>query len=621
MARPKHFKDTLPRFLNILRHFWPHIREHRGKLALSFLALFMEVGFRLLEPWALAIVIDHVLVETPGTEREILPVLDRFALSTTGLLYFAAIFLVVVTGLRALSAYLSTIGFAIVGNRVLTDVRGKLYDHLQRLSLSYHGKTRSGDLTVRVVGDIGMLKEITVTAIMPFIGNIFILIGMLGVMFYFNWQLALIAIVILPLFWAASTRWSKRITSVSRNQRKREGAMASTASESIGGIKIVQALSLERVFSENFSAQNGQSLKAGVKAKKMMSRLERTADVLIAVSTALVLYFGAQLVLSGALSTGELVVFLTYLKNAFKPVRDFAKYTGRMAKATAAGERVVEVLDQEPDIRDLPGAEPAPPLRGAVRFEDLSFGYEPGQPVLRGIDFGIAPGRRVALVGPSGNGKSTLANLLLRLYDPDEGRVMLDGRDVREYTLESVRRQVSVVMQDSLLFAASVRENIVHGATHEVSDEEVVAAAKLANAHDFIAAMPDGYDTVLSERGASLSGGQRQRIAIARAAIRKAPILLLDEPTTGLDEENEREVTDALERLAEGRTTFMITHDLELAARSDEILYIEGGKVVERGSHEELLRSGGRYATLYRLQTAPTEDETSEEEFRAFTRR
>lgn len=601
-GNPKKIVETLPRFFGIIRQMWPYLKNYKGTLSLSFLALFAEIGFRLLEPWALAIVIDHVIVEGSGSDRDILPVIGRFDLTTMQLLYFAAGFLIVTISLRAFSAYLSTVGFAIVGNRVLTEIRGKLYDHLQKLSLRYHGKARSGDLTVRVVGDIGKLQEISTTAVMPFVANIFVLIGMMGVMFWLNWQLALIAVVTLPLFALFSTRLSRRISSVSRDQRKREGAMAATASESIGAIKVVQALGLEGVFSKSFSGQNAKSMKEGVRAKRLAARLERSADVLIAISTALVLFFGARLVLSGGLSPGELIVFMTYLKNAFKPVRDFAKYTGRLARATASGERVMDVLEQEPDVKDLPGAGPAPPFRGRVAFEGVGFGYEPGRRVIEDMTFEVEPGRSVALVGPSGNGKSTLVNLLLRLYDVEEGRVKIDGRDVRDYTLASLRSQVSVVMQDSLLFAASVRENIVYGANREVSDGEVVEAAKLANAHEFIEAMPEGYDTVLSERGSSLSGGQQQRIAVARAAIRKAPLLVLDEPTTGLDEENERQVADALERLAEGRTTFMITHDLDLAARADEIMYVENGRIAERGSHEDLVRSGGRYATLLKVQ-------------------
>ncbi|MGH3089944.1 MAG: ABC transporter ATP-binding protein [Rubrobacteraceae bacterium] len=597
--RPDNLRQSLPGLKRILPHFMPYVRKERTLVGGSFFVLFLEVGLRLLEPWPLAFVLDRVVV-TEGAKGEIgIGFLD--AMSAMDLLLFCAIMVVVVIGLRALCTYASTIGFALVGNRVLTQVRGDLYKHLQRLSLSFHTKARGGDLTVRMITDVGQMRDAVVTALMPFLGNILVLVGMILVMFIMNWQLALIALATLPLFGLSTVTLSKRITNVSRKIRKRQGAMASTAAESIGAIKLVQALSLEDTFNESFGGQNQKSMTEGVQAKRLATRLERTADVLIAVSTALVLYFGARLVLSGGLSPGDLVVFATYLKNAFRPVRDFAKYTGRIAKATAAGERIVDILEQEPEIRDLPGAEKAPAFEGSIRFEGVDFGYEPGQEVLRNADFEVEAGRRIALVGPSGNGKSTIANLLLRLYDPNEGKVLVDGRDIREYTLESLRTQTAVVMQDSLLFAVSIRENIAYGAA-DATEEEIVEAAKLANIHEFIESLPEGYDTVLSERGASLSGGQRQRIAIARAAVREAPILILDEPTTGLDEENERAVVEALEKLAEGRTTFLVTHNLALASRSDEVFYIGGGRVMERGSHEELIGEGGLYAKLYRLQ-------------------
>jgi len=316
-----------------------------------------------------------------------------------------------------------------------------------------------------------------------------------------------------------------------------------------------------------------------------------------------VLWFGVRLVLGGSMTPGDLLVFLAYLKRSFNPLQDFAKYTARLAKTAAAGERVLDVLGREPEVRDRPDAVPAPPLKGDVRFEAVTFAYEPGRPVLDGVAFAVPAGGQVALVGPSGIGKSTLVSLLLRLYDPTAGRVLIDGQDVRTYTLASLRAQVSVVLQDSLLFAASVRDNIACSAPG-VTPAEVEAAARLANADDFIRALPQGYDTVLGERGMTLSHGQRQRLAIARAAIRQVPLLLLDEPTTGLDEANERAVVEALWRLARGRTTFLVTHDLRLAARADLILYLERGGIAERGTHDELMALGGHYAALDRLQAA-----------------
>jgi ATP-binding cassette, subfamily B, bacterial len=615
MARPQKVKELAPRLRVILRRFWPYTRRYRPLIAGSMLALAAEVFLRLLEPWMLALVLDHVILPRQGGSSP-LPVLG--SLEPTTLLTVASVGLVVVIGLRALSAYLSTVGFALVGNRVLTQIRADVYRHLHRLSLSFHTRARGGDLTVRVIGDIGLLSDVVVTAALPLIGNTLVLVGMVGVLFWMNWQLALMAMVTLPLFWLSAVSLTAKIHKVSRDQRRREGSMASTAAESLGAIHIVQALSLEETFGSSFASQNRASLKQGVKGTRLAARLERTVDLLIAVSTGIVLYFGATLVMSGDLTAGALVVFLTYLKNAFKPVRDFAKYTGRLAKATAAGERILEVFEREPEIRDHPDAVVAPRLCGRVRFDDVTFGYDPGRAVLEHVDIEAGPGERVALVGSSGSGKSTLVNLLLRLYEPQAGRVLVDGRDLREYTLESLRSQVAVVLQDTVLFAASVRENIAYG-NPEAPPEEVEKAALLANAHDFIQAMPDGYDTVVGERGVTLSGGQRQRIAIARAAIRRAPVLILDEPTTGLDDKNARQVTDALENLATGSTTFLVTHDLRQVARADHIVYLEGGRVVERGSHESLLRSGGRYASLVRLGVTPEVKFGGREGARAFT--
>jgi ATP-binding cassette subfamily B protein len=449
---------------------------------------------------------------------------------------------------------------------------------------------------------VGLLQEITVTALLPLLANCLILVGMVSIMFWLNVQLALLALGMIPLFWFSTIRLTRRIREVSQQQRRREGAMASTASESMTAIKIVQALSLQNHFASAFTGQNKKNLKEGVKAKRLAANLERTVDVLIGAATALVLWRGAELVLSNALTPGDLLVFLSYLKNAFKPLRNFAKYTGRLAKASAAGDRILDLLDQTPEVYDLPDAVVAHPFEGTVQFRDVGFDYESGHPALQNIDFMVKAGQKVAIVGHSGSGKSTLANLMLRLYDPNQGSILIDGQDIRHYTLESLRSQISVVLQDSLLFAASVWDNIAYGCPNS-TQEEVIKAAKLANAHDFILHLPQGYDTVLGERGVTLSGGQRQRIAIARAAIRQAPILILDEPTTGLDKGNEQEVLEALHRLAQGCTTFLIVHDLELAASADFILYIEKGYLLEQGTHKQLMELNDRYATLYRLQS------------------
>jgi ATP-binding cassette subfamily B protein len=518
------------------------------------------------------------------------------------LLISMAILTVLLTALRAMAGYWTTVGFAKIGNRVLAQVRLQLYRHIQYLSLSFHTKARTGDLVVRVISDVGLLQDVVVTAVLPMLAKSLILAGMLALMFWLNWRLTLVALGVFPLFWLRTVSMGRKINEVARLQRKREGAMAATASETINAIKTVQALSLESAFEEQFTRQNEKNWKQDVKAKRLAASLERSVDLLTAIAGALVLFYGARLVMQKELSAGALLVFLAYLKNAFRPIQEFAKYTTRLGKASAAGERVLDLLHRVPEIRDLPGAVRAPALHGAVRFEHVDFSYEDGAELLRDIDFEVAPGQCVALIGLSGSGKSTVVSLLLRLYDPVKGRVLIDNRAIREFTLESLRSQLSAVLQDNLLFAASVRENIAHGAP-DATNDRIESAARLANAHDFIINLPQGYETVLGERGVTLSQGQRQRLAIARAAIRRAPILVLDEPMTGLDKSNEQAVLQSLERLNYGCTTFLITHDLRHAARADMILFLEAGRITERGTHAQLLQSNGSYAALYRMQS------------------
>jgi ATP-binding cassette subfamily B protein len=562
------------------------------------------VALRLAEPWPLKLVLDHVLLG--GAAAAVTPYGFLGSLSPLALLTVCAIGVVALSGLRALADYHQRLGLVKVGNRVLRHVRNHVFVHVQSLSLSFHDRSRSGDLIVRVTRDVSLIRDVSATAIFPMFASVLILVGMFSVMLLLQWKLALLAMATVPLFWVSALRIGRGIRVAARKQRKREGAMAATAAESITAIREVQALGIGESFADNFAGSNRESQKEDLKAARLSAKLGRTVDVLTALATALVLWYGALLVLRGTLTAGDLVVFLSYLRRGFRPAKDFAKYSGRLAKATAAGERVLALLGRMPEVQERPDALVPARLEGAIRFEGVSFEYEPGRPALRDVGLRIEPGQFVALTGPSGSGKSTLTSLLLRLYDPDRGRVCLDGEDLRDYALGPVRSQISVVLQDALLFSGTVAENIACG-NGEVDAERIEAAPRLARADGFIRRLPDGYDTLVGERGVTLSRGQRQRLSIARAALRGAPLLVLDEPTTGLDERNERAVASAIVRLSRSATTILVTHDVALTRLADLVVYLEDGRVVEQGSPGELLAARGRYAELCRMRSDRSE--------------
>ena len=569
-------KPSMRRSLKLVA---PDIAPHRALILFGVLALLMEVAFRVLEPWPLKIVVDAVTAFR-GAKVSHQP-------ASVELLIGCGVALLLIVGLRALSNYLATICFALVGSRAATSLRARVFRHVQGLSQQFHARNRSADTVQRIVGDVARMQEVAITAGMPLLANVATLLVMVVVMFVLDPLLASVVLVAIVAFAVTSGPTSRKITDASRQTRKGEGHLANTAQESLASIRVVQAYGLENMVEKNFTSANRTSLREGVRSRRYAARLERTTDVIVGLATAIVLVGGGLRVMQGAMSPGDLVLFTTYLRTTMKPLRDMAKYTGRIARASASGERVADLMEITPDV-----VTPDMPVRpnivmGAVQFDRVVTEYD-GVQVLRGLDLDIRPGERVAIIGPSGAGKSTLVSLLVRAIDPVSGCVRLDGYRLTDLDLTQLRASISLLHQEAVLFTGTIRENIRMGRGN-ATDAEVEAAARAANAHDFIMEQPNGYDTVVGERGGTLSGGQRQRIAIARALLRRSPVVVLDEATTGLDPEAASLVLDAIDRLAAGRTTLAVTHDAEVALRATRVVWIEDGRIRLDASPEELL--------------------------------
>lgn len=576
---------ALRRSLAIVR---PHLRGKASLIVLGMVALLADVVFRVLEPWPLKFVVDSVSVSLGASTGAAAGIPQ----ASLGLLVACAALLLGLIVLRAVSAYASTVAFALVGSRVATELRARVFAHVQSLSARYHSTASSGDVVQRLVSDIGRLQEVAVTAGLPLVGNILTLVVLVVVMSFMDPLLTLVVVIAAALYAVSSRRSSQRITAASRTTRKGEGALADTASEALGAIRVVQAYGLENRLAGAFASGNDRALTQGVRARRLAAGLERRTDVIVGLATAAVLIGGGWQVLSGSMTPGDLVVFVAYLKLAMRPLKDLAKYTGRIARAAASGERVADLLAEPVEIADGPHAADLPRLRGEVAFEAVQVDDGRGETVLRDLTLHIPAGQHVCLLGPSGAGKSTLAGLLVRTADPRAGRVRLDGIDISRATVASVRSSVSLLLQESVLFATSVRENIRYGRL-TATDAEVEDAARRAFAHDFVSALPEGYDTVLGARGGTLSGGQRQRIAIARALLRDSPVVVLDEATTGLDPHARTQVAESLRELTRGRTTVSITHDVTQALSADRVVWLEGGRIVEDGAPHDLLAGDG----------------------------
>ncbi len=576
------------------------VRPHWRSLTLAFLAVVGQTAADLLEPWPLKIVLDYLL-QAKGLPSWMSGLVGWMGPDKLAVLNFAVLAVALIAVVGALSSYAEKYLTNSVGQWVMHDLRRTLYHHIHRLSLAQHDQKRTGDLISRVTSDIEAIQSFITTALLGVVANVLTVLGMVAVMLYLNWRFTLISLAIVPLLFLAVYFFTMRIKQASRNVRKKQSEMVSLVEEVLSSIRVVKAFAREDYEERRFERQSLENVETALVARSVKAKLSPVVEIIVATGTCLMLAYGARLVLAGQLTPGALVIFLLYLGKMYKPLRDLVKMTDTFSNAAVGYERIREVLETDSGVKDLPHARSAPAFKGKIEFNQVSFGYYQDQMILKDVSFQIEPGQVAAFVGPTGDGKSTIINLVARFYDPVSGEVKIDGTDIRTYTMKSLRRQFSFVLQETLLFHAPVWENIAYGRP-EAKRAEIIDAAKLANAHEFIEQMPEGYDTMVGERGVTLSGGQRQRIAIGRAVIRNAPILVLDEPTSGLDAASEQAVFEALSRLMEGKTSIVIAHHLATVRRADAIFVVNDNALIERGTHDELLAAGGLYSELYEIQ-------------------
>lgn len=578
------------------------LRTHWPALTAASVAVIGETAADILEPWPITIIVDNILQGKRLSGPLGVAVVSLFGENQTAMLYFALAAVLAIAVVGGISGYVEKYLTTSVSQWVAHDLRLLIYQRIQRLSLAEHGKSRTGDLITRVTKDIDAVQDFIESALLGIVVSVLTLVGMVGVMLYVNWRFTLIGLSVAPMLFLFVYFYSRKIKDASREVKRKESELLSGVAEVFAAIQVVQAFAREDYEDRRFDSESRDNVHAGLQARSIKAKLSPMVDIIVALGTCLVLAYGVRLVMNGVLSTGVLIVFLMYLKKTYKPIKDLSKMTNTLSKAAVSWERIQEVLGTDSAIRDRTDAREAPPFEGRIEFDRVTFGYDSDVAILRDVSLRVEPGQVAAIVGPSGMGKSTIASLVPRFFDPNAGAVRIDAHDIREFTLKSLRDQMSFVLQDSLLFRGTIWENISYGRPN-ADPEATIRAAELANAHEFIMKLPHGYGTMVGERGTALSGGQRRRIAIARAIVRDTPILILDEPTTGLDAASEHAVVDALERLMKGRTCLVIAHHLDTIRRADVIFVVKDSAIVERGTHDALFAAGGVYRDLYELQT------------------
>jgi ATP-binding cassette, subfamily B, bacterial len=588
------------------RHLIGYLRPHTTAFVVAAFAMAARSAAIIAAPWPLKFIIDSVILRRPLPPwlAPLLPDPAHHRLAILNVLGFVAIVLGLVDPLLE---YLGTRPVLAAGQRAIFEVRRDLFMHVQRLSLSFHRRQKTGELLTRFGGDIQTLQEFVSALGSGFFAQILTIVGIIVVMVWTDWHFAVVSLSVIPLLLVLSKHYTTRLKRSMRLARRKEGALWGSVQEILASVHLVQAYGRESYEDERFTGQAGESLNAALEAGELQLRFGPLVGGLMAISLGVALWYGASRVLAGNITTGELLVFLAYLRALSTPVRQIAKVAGVVGKATVASERLAELFAQEPEICDAAGAFLPQVCRGALEFRDVWYRYGSHEPVLREISLKVEPGETVAFVGPTGAGKSTLLSLVPRFHDPQQGHVLLDGHDLRQLSLAFVRAQVALVLQDSLVFQGTVWENIAYGRPG-ANRRDAIEAARAVGVHDIVESLPDGYDTMIAERGVTLSGGQRQCVSIARAMLRDARIVLLDEPTSGLDAISERHVMQAMRRLSEGRTTLIIAHRLSTVREADRILVVNDGRIVEVGQHDALYALRGAY---FRLWTAHDRKELS----------